>query len=175
MRPRQAAAAAGVTGVLFSLAAAGPAAPGQRVHVSLDYSSFAYSDGGDYASRLHLVELPACALTTPQQPACRMQTPLASADDVHAAELGADVSLAVLSNGGKTAAGADPDIVLAATTSTSGSGGDYTATPLSEAGTWAEAGSSGAFTYSYPIQVPPVPGGLEPDISLNYNSQLVSW
>jgi RHS repeat-associated protein len=160
MQSRQAAVAAGVTGVLFSLAAAGPAASGQRVHVSLDYSSFAYSDGGDYASRLHLVELPACALTTPQQPACRLQTPLASADDVHATELGADVSLA---------AGA----VLAATTSASGSGGDYTATPLSEAGTWAEAGSSGAFTYSYPIQVPPVPGGLEPDISLNYNSQLV--
>jgi RHS repeat-associated protein len=161
MRPRQAAAAIGVTGVLFSLSAAGPALAGQRVHVSLDYSSFAYADGGDYASRLHLVELPACALTTPRLPACRVQTPLSSANNVRTTELGADVALA-----------ARP-AVLAATAATSGSGGDYTATPLSEAGTWAAGGSSGAFTYSYPIQVPPVPGGLEPSVSLNYNSQLV--
>ncbi len=47
------------------------------------------------------------------------------------------------------------------------------ATPLSEAGTWSEAGSSGAFTYSYPIAVPPVPGGLSPDVSLDYDSQAV--
>ena len=64
-------------------------------------------------------------------------------------------------------------MVLAATTSASGSAGDYSATPLSEAGSWAEGGSSGAFTYSYPISVPPVPGGLAPQVSLDYNSQAV--
>jgi RHS repeat-associated protein len=181
MRSRSAAVAAGLAGVLFTVADAGRTRGALRVHVSLDYSSFAYADGGDYASRLRLVELPACALTTPQEPACRVQTPLGSANDVRASQLGADVTLpAVPNNSGlqaaatvSPAAAAGADAVLAATTSTSGSGGDYTATPLSEAGTWAEAGSSGAFTYSYPIQVPPVPGGLEPSVSLDYNSQLV--
>ncbi len=66
-----------------------------------------------------------------------------------------------------------PAVVLAATTSPSGSAGDFSATPLSEAGTWAEGGASGAFTYSYPISVPPVPGGLAPQVSLGYNSQAV--
>ncbi|MCW2943016.1 MAG: hypothetical protein JWN00_6001, partial [Actinomycetia bacterium] len=73
------------------------------------------------------------------------------------------------------AAGSDvaaaPGVVLATATSASGSGGNFTATPLSEAGEWSTGGSSGAFTYSYPIQVPPVPGALQPSISLDYNSQ----
>lgn len=63
------------------------------VHVSVDYSSFAFADDGDYASRLHLVELPACALTTPQLAACRRQASLASADDVSDFRLGADVTV----------------------------------------------------------------------------------
>jgi RHS repeat-associated protein len=179
MLPRKDAAAAGVSGVMFTLGA-GQAPSARRVHVSLDYSSFAYADGGDYASRLRLVELPACVLTSPRRPACRVQAPLSSANNVRAGQLGADVTVpaapAVPAAVRRPAAGlaaSTGTVVVAATTSTSGSGGDYTATPLSEAGTWAEGGSSGAFTYSYPIQVPPVPGGLEPDVSLNYDSQLV--
>lgn len=59
MRSRQAAAAAGVKGGLFTLRDAEGAAGG-RVRLSLDYGSFAYAYGGDYAARLHLVELPGC-------------------------------------------------------------------------------------------------------------------
>jgi hypothetical protein len=54
MASQQAAAAAGVRGAIFSLSAAGPS-PAGRVYVSLDYSSFAFGYGGDYASRLRLV------------------------------------------------------------------------------------------------------------------------
>ncbi len=76
MLPRSAAAAAGISGVVFTVARdAGPASAAS-VHVSLDYSSFAWADGGGYASRLRLVELPSCALTTPGQAACRRQVPL---------------------------------------------------------------------------------------------------
>jgi RHS repeat-associated protein len=170
MASRNAAAAAGVSGVIFTVAQAGAARASLPVHVSLNYSSFAYTDGGDFAARLHLVELPACALTTPSVSACRREVPLASSNDVKAFRLGADVRLPALTPvGGGWAA--SPVFVLAATTATNGSAGDYTATPLSEAGTWSEGGSSGAFTYSYPIQVPQVPGGLVPSVALGYDSQ----
>jgi RHS repeat-associated protein len=180
MRSQQAAAVAGVKGVLFTVGGAGGPAGG-RVRVSLDYGSFASAYGGDYAARLRLVELPGCVLTTPQVPACRVQTPLGSSDDVRAGQLAGDVTVpsatttadATADGAGLAAGGSAPEVVLAATPAPSGSGGDFTAAPLSEAGTWGGAGSSGAFTYSYPIAVPPVPGGLSPDVSLGYSSQAV--
>ncbi|CAM5269591.1 hypothetical protein SFUMM280S_07111 [Streptomyces fumanus] len=62
-------------------------------------------------------------------------------------------------------------LALAATTSgesASGSG-TYAATPLSPSATWEAGGSSGAFTWSYPLEVPPAPGP-SPDLSLAYDS-----
>ena len=175
MASRQAAAAAGISGVVFTVARAdGSSSPtpgdgsAAGLHVSLDYASFAYADGGNYAARLHLAELPACVLTTPKLARCRVQTPVASADDVATSRLGGNITLPA---GAPAAAG--PAVVLAATTSPSGSAGDFSATPLAEAGSWAEGGPDGAFTYSYPINVPPVPGGLAPKISLGYDSQAV--
>src|SRR5580693_1754205 len=173
MASRQAAAAEGVAGVIFSVSASSPAQAGQA-HVSLDYSSFAFAGGGDYASRLRLVELPACALTTPGVASCRKQTPLDSSDNVTDFQLAADVTVpAAAASSPAIAAAPATAVVLAASTAPSGSAGDFSATPLSEAGTWSEGGSSGAFTYSYPVQVPPVPGALAPQVSLGYNSQSV--
>jgi RHS repeat-associated protein len=177
MASRQAATAAGVSGVIFTLTGTGRGAGASPVHVSVDYASFAFADGGGFAGRLHLVELPVCALTTPGLPACRRQTPLASADDAGSYRLGADVTVPAATRAARPGsasaarAGVSQTVVLAATTSTSGSAGSYTATPFSEAGTWTGGGSSGAFTYSYPITVPPVPGGLAPQVSLGYDSQ----
>jgi RHS repeat-associated protein len=174
MSSRAAATAAGVSGVIFTLARADGRTAAAGLHVSLDYAGFAYADGGDYAARLHLVELPGCVLTTPRVARCRVQTSLASADDVATDRLGANITLPGGSGGSVADGGrAGAAVVLAATTSVSGSAGDFSATPLSEAGSWAEGGASGAFTYSYPIDVPPVPGGLAPDISLGYDSQFV--
>jgi RHS repeat-associated protein len=181
MAPRKTAVAAGISGVIFSVARSGSAGAGASVHVSLDYRAFAFADGGGYAARLHLVELPACVLTAPSRAACERQTPLASADDVTSFRLGANVTLpagpaSAPSRASASAAagvGTSSAVVLGATTSTSGSAGDFTATPLSEAGTWTAGGASGAFTYTYPITVPPVPGGLAPEVSLGYNSQAV--
>ncbi|WP_424213962.1 ricin-type beta-trefoil lectin domain protein [Streptomyces sp. BI20] len=51
------------------------------------------------------------------------------------------------------------------------SSGDYTATPLQSAGSWAAGSSNGAFTYSYQVQTPEAPGGLTPKIGLGYSSQ----
>ncbi|MEY9855062.1 RHS repeat-associated protein [Catenulispora sp. GAS73] len=51
-----------------------------------------------------------------------------------------------------------------------GSGGSYTATPLSESDKWSGGGESGAFTYSYPVQMPGTLGGAVPQVALSYNS-----
>jgi hypothetical protein len=182
MTSHRAADVLGVRGVVFSLARADGSHAAGRVHVSLGFSSFAQAAGGDYVARLHLVELPACALTTPQLARCRRQTPVRSADNVRADRLGADVSLPGLTairavSGGTTAmlmsAVSPAPLVLAATATASGSAGNYAAEPLSENHAWVAGGSSGAFTHSYPIGVPPVPGGLAPNVSLDYQSQTV--
>jgi hypothetical protein len=159
----QATRALGITGTVFTVARADRETVAGRVHVSLDYTGFRYAYGGDYAARLHLVELPGCAVTTPQVAACRRQTPLVTGNDARTARAGADVLLPGASAGA---------IVLAATTSAQGSAGDYAAEPVSEMTQWLSGASSGAYEYNYPITVPPVPGGLQPTAALRYDSQL---
>ncbi|MGW0819710.1 ricin-type beta-trefoil lectin domain protein [Streptomyces sp. NPDC002845] len=68
--------------------------------------------------------------------------------------------------------GSKPHVLLA-TDSGSGSKGDFSATPLVAAGSWSAGGNSGAFTYSYPLQTPTVPGGPSPNVTFSYNSQVV--
>ncbi|MFF4207964.1 ricin-type beta-trefoil lectin domain protein [Streptomyces sp. NPDC001796] len=65
-----------------------------------------------------------------------------------------------------------PQVIGAMDTGSSPSG-DFTATPLLSSGSWAAGSSSGAFTYSYDVQVPQTAGGLMPKISLGYSSQSV--
>ncbi|MEV6738702.1 RHS repeat-associated core domain-containing protein [Streptomyces sp. NPDC051104] len=91
VKPRTAAVKAGVNGVLFTIT---PSTTGQgKALLSLDYSRFAQAYGGDFGSRLHLVQLPACALTTPQRAACHQQTPLESKNDAAVKSLTATVQL----------------------------------------------------------------------------------
>jgi RHS repeat-associated protein len=170
MAPQRAAAAVGVRGALFTVARADGGPSAGQVHVSLDYASFADAYGGDYAARLRLVELPYCALTTPRVAACRKQAPLPSADDVKSGDVGADVTVPG-QPAGAAALTATAAVVVAATSTPTGSAGDFTATALSEAGQWSAGGVNGSFDYSYPVQVPSVPGGLAPDVSLGYDSQ----
>ena len=92
MQPRALATQLGISGVVWSVGASGGTGAG-RVRVGLDYSSFAQVYGGNYGLRLHLVQLPACALTTPQLPACRVQTPLASANDAKSSSVSAMIAL----------------------------------------------------------------------------------
>ena len=62
---------------------------------------------------------------------------------------------------------------VAAVDSGQGKGGSFKATPLASSGKWAAGGSSGAFTWSYPLTVPAAPAGPAPNIALGYNSQTV--
>ena len=51
--------------------------------------------------------------------------------------------------------------------------GTPTATSLSPSATWQVSAQTGDFTWSYPLRVPPAPGGLEPDLALSYTSSAV--
>ena len=179
----------GVDGVLFT--AANTTGGGGRADVAVDYAAFKDAYGGDWSSRLHLVQLPACALTTPTAAACRKQTPLASTNSASTAKVSAQITLAPAPAASPTpavpvagtAAGstarsavqglAAPQTVVALTSGVSGGAGDYTATPLQPSGTWAAGGSDGDFTYTYPVSVPPAAGGLVPSVALSYDSRTV--
>ncbi|SPL88242.1 YD repeat protein [[Actinomadura] parvosata subsp. kistnae] len=156
---RDSARNAGTSGPLFTLApTTGLKAPSRQV--TLDYTAFAELYGGAYASRLTLAELPACALTAPAEPECRVKTPVETVNDVEKHTLTA--RRAPLRAGAPT--------VLAAVSAAAGDKGDYTASPLSPSATWATDLNTGDFGWSYPIAVPDVPGGLTPDLKLSYSS-----
>ncbi|TKT10859.1 RHS repeat-associated core domain-containing protein [Streptomyces galbus] len=157
----------GLRGVVFTVRPAAES-PGGSTRVALDYASFKDAYGGDWSSRLRLVQLPACALTTPGLARCRTQTPLASTNDARHHEVAAIVRIP-----GRTTTVAASPTVVAAVAGTAGGGGSYAATSLAPSGQWAAGGSSGAFTYSYPVSVPDVPGSLVPSVSLGYSSQSV--
>ncbi|GAA1311628.1 type IV secretion protein Rhs [Planotetraspora silvatica] len=168
---------AGVDGLLVSLQRTDGMAAA-RVSVRLDYSAIRDAFGGDYASRLHLVSLPACVLTTPEVDACRAQTPVtASANLVGEDALVADVTLPkatpsaeVQAAQSQEAQGTAGVLVLAAAAGDSGGAGTYAATSLNPAGKWGAGGNTGSFTYSYPVAVPPSVGGGAPAVKLAYNS-----
>ncbi|GAB3163625.1 RHS repeat-associated core domain-containing protein [Myceligenerans halotolerans] len=51
-----------------------------------------------------------------------------------------------------------------------GEAGSWTATPFSRTSKWSAGGSTGAFSWSYPIGLPPVASGPMPQVSLGYSS-----
>nr|WP_322974643.1 RHS repeat-associated core domain-containing protein [Actinacidiphila epipremni] len=158
--------AAGVDGVLLSATADGTG----TARVSVNYASFASAYGGGWAGRLRLVQLPACALTTPARPACRTQTPLKSSNDPVRQTVTAEVAL---NSASATSAVAGPATVMAVAAGAgeaASGGGNYSASPLSPSFTWAAGNSSGSFTWSYPMTTPPAAAGPAPDLSLTYDS-----
>ncbi|MEH1129520.1 RHS repeat-associated core domain-containing protein [Micromonospora sp. CPCC 206061] len=52
-------------------------------------------------------------------------------------------------------------------------GGTPTATSLSPSATWSVSAQAGDFSWSYPLRVPPVPGGVAPNLALSYQSSTV--
>lgn len=162
----------GVAGVLVKVAPKGQAA--DRVRIGVDYADFAEVHGGNYGSRLRLVRLPACALTTPDIAACRTRTPLNSVNDTDAQTVSAEVTLAGgESIAGRSASAAAPPMLLATATdpgSDGGKAGTYAASDLKPSGSWSTGGSTGSFAYGYPITVPPSPGNLAPTVALSYDS-----
>ncbi|MGW4211690.1 RHS repeat domain-containing protein, partial [Lentzea sp. NPDC004789] len=163
----------GLNGVVLTVADAGGAA-NSPVKVDVNYQSFASAFGGDYASRLRLVSLPACSLSTPDKPECRRMTPVPGAkNDRRAGKVSADVTPDASASSTSAQRAATTPTVLAVAAAPSGGNGTFTATSLAPAGSWNVGGSSGDFTYGYPLRVPPAISGAAPKISLGYSSQSV--
>jgi RHS repeat-associated protein len=142
-----------VPGVLLRLTPTGRSA---TTRLSVGYAPFRDAHGADWAARLTLLRLPDCALTTPAAAHCR-PTPLAATNDPAAATVTADVPTT-------------SSTLVALVAGASGSTGDFRATPLAPSASWQVNEATGDFSWSYPLRVPPVPGGLTPDLALGYSS-----
>ncbi|WP_306316680.1 MULTISPECIES: RHS repeat domain-containing protein [unclassified Streptomyces] len=190
---QKAAKTVGVKGVLVAVrsldGAKGP------VDVQVDYADFRHAYGGDWASRLTLKQLPACALSTPTKTDCRAGKRLRTDNDATDGTLSAPVALAaadetaaansasatsapvtVAPKSARSVSGlsaSEGTVLLAATAEASGAGGDFKAGSLSPSATWSAGGSSGGFSWSYDLDAPEVPGDVQPDLSLSYSSQSV--
>jgi len=152
-------AAAGTDAVVLQVSRADGDQTAGPVQVRVDYAGFARAGGGGYGSRLRLVQLPACALTTPQAAGCQQATVLPTVNDAQASTLTATVHAAAQGT------------VLAAEAGPSGGTGNYAATKLSPSATWSVSQQTGDFSWSYPLTLPPAPAGAAPQVEIAYESQ----
>ncbi|SFR26774.1 intein C-terminal splicing region/intein N-terminal splicing region/RHS repeat-associated core domain-containing protein [Lentzea waywayandensis] len=89
-----------------------------------------------------------------------------------------DVSSVATSNGSLSSRGPDEATSRAlqgnqpAASNTPG-GGSFGATPFSASASWEVSKQSGDFSWSYPLRVPPAPGGFVPSLGLSYRSSAV--
>jgi RHS repeat-associated protein len=153
----QAARAAGVAGLLLQVDGEGSGVADLTVH----YASFADLFGAGWGARLQLVELPACATTTPRAAGCLKLTPVDSRNNTRAQTVSAAIRLEREPTSNRVFA-------VTATAASEGAG-DYRATDLSPAGSWTSGGNDGAFTYEYPLRLPPAAGPV-PSMALGYSS-----
>lgn len=168
-----AAVAAGVSGVIVTMTRADGSAASTSADLAVSYSAWADAFGGNFSDRLTLVRLPACALTTPANPACRKQTPIRATNDRAGQRLVATVTIPA-GNRPKTAAGtaktAGGSVVLAATATVSGANGTYAASSLKSSDSWSAAGNSGSFEWTYPMNTPSSLGPGGASLGLTYDS-----
>ncbi|MFJ6009412.1 RHS repeat domain-containing protein [Streptomyces halstedii] len=158
----------GTDGMLLTLQ---PTDAGKRmrqnlsVSVRVDYKGFSEAYGGSYASRLQLVQLPACALDTDKGAKCTAgeATPVESVNDPSSGTLTAT----------KVVLKSTQPTVLAVTAAADGATGTYKATSLSPSSSWDTQLNTGDFTWQYPMPVPEVPGTMSPSVGLNYSSQSI--
>ena len=155
----------------------GPAGP---VSLQLDLSGFVGAYGANWASRVRLMRMPQCFLTTPEVEGCATGEPVSGSLDERRNVLTADVdvdarTLRTVPPSAQQVLTEDQLVVseppvYALLGGTSSGTGDFSKTPLSQTSMWQAGSQGGDFNWSYPVPVPPVPGGLLPDVTLGYSS-----
>lgn len=169
---REATEAAHVDGAIITVTP--PSTGSTPVDVELDYSKFQDLFGTEWASRLKLVQFPACFATTPTVPECATPVDVPSTNDPSAQTVRATIDPAASPvQGMATQTGSNESAVLAAIDAAAGAGGTYRATSLAPSGSWTHGGSSGGFSWTYPLTVPAPPAGPAPKIAFSYSSQSV--
>ncbi|MCA2212584.1 RHS repeat domain-containing protein [Jidongwangia harbinensis] len=166
---RAASEAVGVPGLMVRLARVDDVAAAAPLTVEIDYSSFRHAYGGDWARRLQLVELPACAAQTPQAAACQTAKPVEASNDLNRSVLVADVSVAPSAE----SAAVDGTVLAVTAAAVSADTGTFEKSNLADSASWVAGMSSGNFAWSYDMPAPPSPGGLEPEVALGYSSGMV--
>ncbi|WP_203906600.1 RHS repeat domain-containing protein [Rhizocola hellebori] len=185
--------ALGMRGVMLSVQSSTTLPASSWLQITVGYSAFARATGSDFGDRLRLVAMPACSVTTPTDVNCRKQAPPASLGNSTATDQvtrSIDLGAPVFPNSAGNSTGVDAGvqagakIVLAVVAGTGSGTGDWSATPLAQNSDWAatpfadengwSAGSvAGDFTYKVPVETPPAPGGLKPEVALTYSSARV--
>ncbi|NUT18831.1 MAG: hypothetical protein HOV77_06575 [Hamadaea sp.] len=145
---RPAGAAARTDSLFLGLRRTDGSATKGPLRLTIDYSRFKDQYGGDWAARLRVVAQDGSPVTGLR-------------NDLAASLLSADV--AVGSSEATFAVAADAE----------GSTGSYRATSLAPSGSWQVSAQTGAFSWSYEMRTPPVPGGLQPTLTAAYNSNTV--
>ncbi|NXY96974.1 ricin-type beta-trefoil lectin domain protein [Streptomyces sp. BR123] len=169
---RTATEAANVDGALIKVTP--PADAPTPVDVQLDYKQFKDLFGTEWSSRLELKMFPECFLSTPDLPECSTAQAVPSTNDPATGTVRATVDPATAPGQGmRTMAVGGGPMLLAASDSASGAGGTYTATPLAASASWSAGGSSGGFSWTYPLGIPAPAAGPAPKIDFTYSSQSV--
>ncbi|MDT0331472.1 RHS repeat-associated core domain-containing protein [Nocardiopsis lambiniae] len=158
---RETAEEVGVNGLLVHVTRTDDSASLAPVRMDVDYSDFAAAFGGDYASRLHVVELDPCVLDD----SCAADDTVAfDSTELIDNNVGEQNLSAVV-----TAAPAQ-GALFALAAAPAGGNGDYGATQLSASSTWNVNAQAGDFSWSYGLNVPPAPSQLTPSLGVGYSS-----
>ncbi|WP_440099377.1 polymorphic toxin-type HINT domain-containing protein [Streptosporangium sp. H16] len=196
--PMEKARELGGVGVAVRLTRADGGAATGKVRAEFSYAGFRDAYGGDFASRLQLLRLPACALQTPRPRSCVIRpSTVAASNDLRAGTLTADIEAAPAGKAQamppaepstpakdrKQAAARAAEAALASQLATgsvyllaaglTGPNGNWGATDLKPSGTWQAGTSGGGFDYDLPLPEAPSPGGEGPGLSLQYDASSV--
>ncbi|MFW6638494.1 RHS repeat-associated core domain-containing protein [Nocardiopsis algeriensis] len=152
---------AGVNGLLVHITRTDESPTLGPVEMEVDYSEFADAFGGDYASRLSVVELDPCVLNG----SCGSEDTVAFGSPQLLDNSVQDQSLSAV-----VAAAPAQGSLFAVTSTPSGGYGDYSATDLSASSSWNVNTQAGDFSWSYDLTTPPAPSSLAPAIGLSYSS-----
>lgn len=156
-------------GLAFTLTRADDGSVEAPVTVEAVYDGFRHAVGGNFASRLRMQRLPACAIARPQDPTCRagervpMQNDLAGGRLVGELMAGVDPAVSPLAD-------AQVDAIYVLRTTASSQFGSYESTSLAPSGEWKAGVNSGEFSWSYDLPVPPTPAGEASPPMLGYSS-----
>lgn len=156
---------------------------GSPVDVLLDYEDMPIVHGAGAASRMQFALLEGCSLAEGEDGeglSCKSSTLLDSVSDpterVLRASLSTDVLGRVLDSASRVEAfdlSAGGFAVLAVTSASAGSGGDFGAAPFQTVSSWEVGEFGGAAETSYPVELPAAAVGPTPSVVLSYSSAAI--